>query len=91
MGRGGYNGGSTIIGPGSGWFGYGRRRAKDSECAPFIEPPAKPKRKTRKQRLAELKDAAKKARQDLMNSDPIFSKISIPTPLYGLYPRVSII
>lgn len=27
MGRGGYNGGSTIIGPGSSLFGYGKRRS----------------------------------------------------------------
>ena len=30
MGKGGYNGGSTVIGPGSGWFG-GKRKIKPSD------------------------------------------------------------
>jgi hypothetical protein len=48
MGRGGYNGGSTVIHAGSGWFGRGSVTSQPSEKKKHPSSPAKPHRKRKK-------------------------------------------
>lgn len=52
MGRGGYNGGSTIVGPGSGWFGYGKPKQRKKAVSPAPPKPARSGKKGGKRNKA---------------------------------------